>query len=107
MTAATINSDALSQVARAATAREGVSRRWQTAISRALALLLDNPFWHVTDEGALLLLSPDSDQIYETDGTVCERVDGSQREACKAYAEGMPCKHRAAHRLLLRYGQSH
>ena len=97
----------LSQVAQAALAKAADSKRWQNVISRAQALLIENPFWHVTDEGALLLLSPDSAELYETDGVVCERINGESRVACKAYAEGMPCKHRAAHRLLLRYGQSH
>ena len=102
-----LDTDKLTQVAQAALAKVTDSKRWQNAITRAQSLLLDSPFWHVTDEGTLLLLSPDSSALYETDGVVCERIAGERRVACKAYAEGMPCKHRAAHRLLLRYGQSH
>jgi hypothetical protein len=103
-----LDADAFARVAKTATERAGRSRRWRNAIERAADLLFSNPFWHVTDEGTLLVLSPDSLAIYETDGVVCERVDDlDRRVACRAYAEGQPCKHRAAHRLLLRYQQSH
>jgi hypothetical protein len=102
-----LDTDKLSRIAQAALGKVANSKRWQSAIKRAESLLLDNPFWHVTEDGTLLLLSPDSSELYETDGVVCERIAGEPRVTCRAYAEGRPCKHRAAHRLLLRYGQSH
>ncbi len=65
--------------------------RWQRAIAKAKQQLENNPFIH--DAGAsLLILSPDSLQIYEANG-VCQ---------CKAYAQGWPCWHRAAYRLVRR-----
>ena len=102
-----LDSQKLSQIAQAALSKVADPKRWQNAISRAESLLLNTPLWHLTDEGALLLLAPDSSEFYETDGVVCERMAGERRVACRAYAEGMPCKRRAAHRLLLRYGPSY
>ena len=80
--------------------------RWQRAIVRALQILRDTVYWHMTEAGELILLSPDSSEIYETDGRACHRVDGERRVECKAYSLGQPCKHRAAHRLLVRYNDT-
>lgn len=82
------------------------SKRWLTAIVKAQSILRDTAFWHMTDQQELLLLSPDSDVIYETDGMVCEQIIGERRVNCPAYDRGMPCKHRAMHRILVRYGQA-
>ncbi len=76
--------------------------RWQTAIVKARRILEDSPFWHM-DAGTLLLVSPDSSDLYEVTAHACVRVDGARRVACLAYANGQPCKHRATHRLLSRY----
>jgi hypothetical protein len=46
------------------------------------------------------MLSPDSAEIYEVTAGKRELIDGERRVMCKAYAEGMPCKHRAARRRL-------
>lgn len=67
------------------------NRRWQTAIAKAKREIEDNPFMHY-DGHALLILSP-SGEIYSANGT-CQ---------CKAYAQGFPCWHRAAARLVERY----
>jgi chloramphenicol 3-O-phosphotransferase len=76
-----------------ATARGGKdARRWQTAIAKAKQQLETNPYMHF-DGDALLILSPESNQIYRANGT-CE---------CKAYQHGQPCVHRAAARIVKRY----
>ena len=69
------------------------ARRWQTAIAKAKRQLEENPYIH--DEGdALLILSPESNQIYHSNGS-CQ---------CEAWNKGkFPCWHRAAHRLVRRY----
>ncbi|HEX7318649.1 MAG TPA: hypothetical protein VF297_32370 [Pyrinomonadaceae bacterium] len=65
--------------------------RWQRAIAKAKRQLTDNPYIHFTG-ASLLILSPDSFNIYEANG-VCQ---------CKAYRQGWPCWHRAAYRLAVR-----
>ena len=95
-----INAARLAEVTQAAfnaTANAKDARRWQAAIIRAKAIIADNPFLHVADDGALLMLS-DSGELYEgiTDRNC----------PCKAFAQGMPCKHRAAYRLLVRYAEA-
>ena len=82
------------------------AKRWQSAIVRAQTILRDCAYWHMTQEGELILLSPDSDVIYETDGRTCDQIIGERRVSCPAFAKGYPCKHRAMHRLLVRYGQA-
>jgi hypothetical protein len=77
-----------------ATARGGKhSRRWQTAIAKAKQQLESNPFLHF-DGDALLILS-DSNEIYRSNGA-CQ---------CRAYANGQPCWHRAAARIVSRYNE--
>ena len=72
------------------------SRRWQTAIAKAMQQIEANPYMHY-DGHALLILSP-SGEIYSANGT-CQ---------CKAFSHGQPCWHRAAARLVKRYmEQSH
>jgi hypothetical protein len=68
-------------------------RRWQTAIAKAKQQLGANPFLHF-DGDALLILS-DSNEIYRANGTC----------TCKAYANGFPCWHRAAARIVVRYNE--
>jgi hypothetical protein len=53
------------------------------------------------------MLSPDSAELYEVTAGRCERIDGERRVTCKAFAQGQPCKHRAARRLLARYNSTH
>lgn len=67
------------------------NRRWQTAIAKAKQQLETNPYIHF--DGAALLILSDSNEIYRANGT-CQ---------CKAYANGKPCWHRAAARLVERY----
>ncbi len=104
-----LNHDRLAAVAQAAfdaCSGKKDERRWQNAIVRALQILRDSIYWHMTETGVLILLSPDSSEIYETDGRECHRVDGERRVPCRAYELGQPCKHRSCHRLLVRYQQA-
>ncbi len=66
--------------------------RWCAAIDRAAKHLADNPYVH-TDGRALLVLSPQSANIYRANGS-CQ---------CRAFEFGRPCWHRAANRLIERY----
>ena len=93
-----LNSQTLEEVAQAAfdaAAEKGGrhTRRWQTAIAKAKQQLESNPYISL-DGDALLILSPESLQIYRANGT-CQ---------CLAHAKfGTPCWHRAAYRLVKRY----
>lgn len=71
--------------------------RWQAAIVRARQILDANPFLHIADDGALLMLS-DSNELYEG---ITDRYC-----PCAAFRKGQPCKHRAAYRLLIRYNET-
>ncbi len=98
-----LNADKLGQTAAEAFALAANSRRWQTAITKAWGILRDSPFWHMAEGQTLIILSPDSSELYEVTEGNCERVDGERRVACQAFARSQPCKHRAARRLLVRY----
>ncbi|MCA1633109.1 MAG: SWIM zinc finger family protein [Acidobacteria bacterium] len=69
----------------------GSSRRWQTAIAKAKQQLETNPYIHF--DGVALLILSDSNEIYRANGS-CQ---------CKAFANGQPCWHRAAARLVQLY----
>jgi hypothetical protein len=84
----------MQQVVQAAFGKVSGSRRWQAAIVKAKQQIEENPYLHF-DGHALLILSP-SGEIYIANGT-CQ---------CKAYANGQPCWHRAAARLVERYIQT-
>ena len=101
-----LNADKLEQTAQEAFNLAAASRRWQAALVHGLQILRDSAYWHMAEDGALLLLSPDSSELYEVSEGRCDRIDGEYRAACKAFAQGHPCKHRAARRLLARYHQS-
>lgn len=102
-----LDADKLEAAAQAAFALTQNSRRWQTAIARAFANMRENPYQTLTADGALLLVSPASSELYEVTEGRCERIDGERRVACKAHAQGFPCWHRAARRLLARYNSKH
>jgi chloramphenicol 3-O-phosphotransferase len=89
-----INLDKLQEVAQEAFDKATGSRRWQTAIVKAVQQIETNPYLHV-DGDALLILSP-SNEIYRANGT-CQ---------CKAFTLGQPCWHRAAARLVQRYNET-
>ncbi|MGH9900691.1 MAG: SWIM zinc finger family protein [Pyrinomonadaceae bacterium] len=89
-----IDTDRLQEVAQEAFDRADGSRRWQTAIAKAKGQLETNPYMHV--EGDALLIPSDSGEICTANGT-CQ---------CRAYANGQPCWHRAAARLVKRYNEA-
>lgn len=70
------------------------NRRWESAIAKAKTQLESNPYMHFEDS-ELLVLS-ESGEIYTASGS-CQ---------CKAFANGQPCWHRAAARLVRRYNET-
>lgn len=89
-----MDQDRLQQVAQASFDKVSGNRRWQTAIAKAKAQLESNPYMHFDGE-ALLVLS-ESGEIYRAN-SICQ---------CKAFANGNPCWHRAAARLIERYNET-
>lgn len=87
-----LNEARLSGVVEAALSAVKGDKRWSNAIVRAEKLLTSgNPYIHFTGE-ALLMLS-ESGEVYTANG-VCQ---------CKAFKGGLPCKHRAAYKLVTKY----
>lgn len=69
-------------------------KRWINAIAKATAEIETNPFMtYDHDSHSLLMMSETSNEVYTANGT-CQ---------CKAFANGFPCKHRAAARLVAIY----
>ena len=89
-----IDPSRMEQVIQEAFDKVPTSRRWQIAIVKAKQQIEENPYLHF-DGRTLLILSP-SGEIYSANG-LCQ---------CKAYANGQPCWHRAAARLVERYLQT-
>jgi len=89
-----LHQETMQTVIQAAFDKVSGSRRWQTAIVKAMQQIESNPYMHF-DGHALLVLSP-SGEIYSANGT-CQ---------CKAYASGQPCWHRAAARIVQRYHET-
>jgi hypothetical protein len=89
-----IDQNRMQQVIQEAFEKVSGSRRWQTAIAKAKQQIEENPYIHF-DSAGLLVLS-ESGEIYRANGT-CQ---------CKAYANGQPCWHRAAARLVQRYNET-
>jgi hypothetical protein len=80
-----------------------MATRWANAVTKASEFLQTSAMWHLMDDDILLIVSPQSDEIYEVDEHLCERIEGERRVNCKAFAQGFPCWHRAARRLALLY----
>jgi hypothetical protein len=95
-----LNQEKFGAVVEAALVKAGEGKRWRNAIVRAAIEAQLNPYIHF-DGHALLVLSP-SNEIYQSNGT-CYTTDG---EACKAFAKGFPCWHRALARLVERYQEA-
>lgn len=89
-----INSERLQEVTQEAFDKATGSRRWQTAIVKAMQQIESNPYLHV-DGDALLILSP-SNEIYRANGK-CQ---------CRAFQQHQPCWHCAAARLVQRYNET-
>jgi len=87
-----IDETKLNEVVEMALGKVKGDSRWTNAVLRGEKLLSDgNPYLHF--DGERLLVLSESGQIYTANG-VCQ---------CKAFKEKMPCKHRAAFRLLQHY----
>ncbi|HEY9405788.1 MAG TPA: hypothetical protein VIQ24_24270 [Pyrinomonadaceae bacterium] len=96
-----LNQTKLEEVAQAAAERAAASgdkdaKRWMSAIRKASVQLAENPFISLDAEG-LLILSPDSLQIYKANGTC---------QCTAAVRFGTPCWHRAAYRLAKLYTEA-
>lgn len=89
-----IDQSKMQQVVQEAFDKVSGSRRWETAIVKAMQQIEENPYMHY-DGLALLILSP-SGEIYTANGT-CQ---------CRAYLNHQPCWHRAAARLIQRYNET-
>jgi hypothetical protein len=85
----------LSWLVEAAAQQSGGGRRWRNAFARAAAMIRAGALMHWTG-GSLLVLS-DSGRVYEA-GAACQ---------CEAFLRGLPCKHRAAYRLVRLYNSTH
>lgn len=82
-----IDETKLNEVVETALAKVKGNTRWTNAIVRAEKLLTSgNPMMHF--DGQRLVLLSDSGAVYESNGT------------CQCRAFPMPCKHRAAFKLL-------
>lgn len=88
-----VDQDRMRAVAQTAFDKVSGNRRWEMAIARALRMIEDNPFMQWSGE-SLLILSP-SGGIYDA-SRICQ---------CAAYVHRLPCWHRAAVRLMKRYGE--
>jgi hypothetical protein len=98
-----INTETLETIASAAVAKLESSRcadraRWISAIKKAVKELQSNPFWNYDAANFdFVIMSETSNEIYSVN-TYC---------GCTAAGKLKPCKHRAMHRLLMRYAEIH
>lgn len=92
-----LNQDLLAVVVAESLAKVALApngKRWTNAIAKATLQIESNPFMtYQHDSHSLLILSPESGEIYTANGT-CQ---------CKAFEAGQPCWHRAAARIVTRY----
>jgi hypothetical protein len=89
-----INQERFANVVQMALVKANDSKRWRNAIVRAAVEIEVNPYIEWKDNSLLILSS--SNEIYEANGS-CQ---------CKAFANGQPCWHRAAARLVERYNET-
>lgn len=82
------------QVIEAEVRRAGGSKRWHKALRRAARMIEADALMHWT--GATLLIWSESGKVYEASSDGCQ---------CRAFAEGFPCKHRAAYKLIKRLNE--
>ena len=97
----TINFETLETIANAAitkleNAKCADRTRWINAVRKGCAELQSNPFWNYeVHNHAFVIMSETSNEIYSVN-TYC---------GCTAAGKLKPCKHRAMHRLLMRYAE--
>lgn len=87
--------------------------RWENALEKAHRQLIENPHICWTNADELLILSPPDARRGETAGKFylasfnsCRREEEANTP-CPAFAEGFPCWHRAAVKLLRIYQGEH
>ncbi len=96
-----INFETLETIAAAAitkleNARCADKSRWINAVKKAVSELQSNPFWNYDARNFdFVIMSETSNEIYSVN-TYC---------GCTAAGKLKPCKHRAMHRLLMRYAE--
>lgn len=93
-----VNKEVLGQIAAESIAKidptTANGKRWINAIGKATAEIETNPFMtYEVESHSLLMMSETSNEVYRANGT-CQ---------CKAFAQGFPCRHRAAARLVAIY----
>jgi hypothetical protein len=102
-----LDQEKFEQIARAAFERARQApkdaHRWTNAINKAVQFITDSGLWHLMEDDVLLIVSPQSFEIYEVGPDSCERIDGDERRDCPAFAHGQPCWHRAARKLLINF----
>jgi hypothetical protein len=93
----TLVSEAIEKVAMTVN-HEGTARRWVNAIAKAATQIEENGDFMTYDEteNHLVIWSQSTNEIYSANG-VCQ---------CKAFAQGSPCWHRAAARLVRLYNEA-
>lgn len=94
-----VNKEALATVVQVALERAGGHKRWTNAIKRGVEIIESNRCLQLSDD-TLLILSA-SGKNYAATETECRTED----ELCPAFANGQPCKHRAAYLLMQLYNE--
>lgn len=79
-----------------ADAQAAQNPRWANAFKKAAQQLVSNPEINLID--GVLFIASHSGWIYATKPDECQ---------CKAFDNGVPCWHRAAHKLVLEYREKH
>lgn len=90
----TLNQIILETVTETAKAKAAKQAAWVRAIEKAAEQLISNPYISETENGLLILSY--SSETYHANGAC----------GCKAYANGKPCWHRAAAKLVKRYREA-
>lgn len=78
---------------------------WVRAIDRAVAMLEHYPM-AVWDGHSLLIMSPNSSNIYTVNGACMVHSFGQKKVPCPAFRHKTPCWHRCLARLLRNYFQA-
>ena len=84
-----MNTQKFNQIVEAAKAKAAGNARWINAINKAADAILNNR-WIITPLAHSYAMTTESGETYFANGS-CQ---------CKAYANGQPCKHRCAARIL-------
>lgn len=94
-----VNKETLAMVVRMALERADGHKRWTSAIIRGAEIIESNRCLRLNDDTALILSA--SGRNYAATETECRAED----DLCPAFANGQPCKHRAAYLLMRLYNE--